>query len=93
LGQKVKRKKTVRTRKNTDLDRKAVEFINKFPSAIRKIPPKDIQYLGLSRIIREMGSVILWAHKIFKKSKSPCIASNIHIYISLYYVGRYYRSK
>ena len=39
------KRKAVRTRKDTDLGRKADEFINKFPSAIRKIPPKNIQYL------------------------------------------------
>ena len=41
----MKSEKTVRTRKNTDLDRKVAEFINKSPSAIRKIPPRNIQYL------------------------------------------------
>ncbi len=39
------KRKAVRTRKDTDLGRKADEFINKSPSAIRKIPPKNIQYL------------------------------------------------
>ena len=39
------KRKAVRTRKDTDLGRKADEFINKFPSAIKKIPPKNIQYL------------------------------------------------
>jgi len=39
------KRKAVRTRKDADLGRKADEFINKFPSAIRKIPPKNIQYL------------------------------------------------
>lgn len=39
------KRKTVRTRKNTDIDRKAAEFINKSPSSIRKIPPRNIQYL------------------------------------------------
>ena len=41
----MKSEKTVRTRKNTDLDRKVAEFINKSPSAIRKIPPRNIKYL------------------------------------------------
>ncbi len=39
------KRKTVRTKQNSGLDRKVVEFINKSPSAIRKIPPRNIQHL------------------------------------------------
>ena len=44
-GAETEKRKTVTTKKNTDIDRKVVEFLNKSPSAIRKIPPRNIQDL------------------------------------------------
>ena len=44
-GAKKEKLNTLRTKREMDLDRKAAEFINKSPSAIRKMPPKNIQFL------------------------------------------------
>ena len=45
VGTGGEKRNTVKTRKDTLIDRKASEFINKSPSTIRKMPPRDIQYL------------------------------------------------
>lgn len=45
LEKEIKKRGGVRTRKDTTLHRRVEEFINKYPSAIKKIPPKEIQYL------------------------------------------------
>ena len=44
-GGKSKKSNGVRTKRGTDTDKKVAEFINKSPSAIRKMPPRSIQYL------------------------------------------------
>ncbi len=44
LATRGEKQKTVNA-KNTALDRQVSEFINKSPSAIRKMPPRNIQYL------------------------------------------------
>ena len=44
-GAKRKKSNGVKTGRATDTDRKVAEFINKSPSAIRKMPPRSIQYL------------------------------------------------
>lgn len=45
LEKEIKKREGVSARKDTTLHRRTEEFINKYPSAIKKIPAKEIQYL------------------------------------------------
>jgi len=45
LEAKVDKRQAVRTRKHTDLHRRVEEFISKYPSAIKKMPPRDVRNL------------------------------------------------
>ena len=44
-GEKNETRKALKTKKDMNIDRKVAEFINKSPSDIRKMPPRNIQYL------------------------------------------------